>query len=266
MFRVRSIIDTSQNWAVPHRVPPPLSLHDDDFRVLINPYTYNPEASDENGKLKSTEKSLYSMATQSIGCPSEMEKVKGRDARNRLQSALFAASEAMLSVHISKIKSNESGTNMLLGVATTGLAATASVVNPAAAPSFAAAAAATNASRSLFNEEVFRNMLTEQVVTAIISKRTMFRERILMDHYKQFVDEYDVERAIYDALAYHEMGSFEYGLATVKADIESANTERLKITSKFLFVPKSKLTNPPDKIVPTEVPSPNPKQPTNVSP
>lgn len=251
-YRVRSIFDTSEPWAVIRRNPNNFNLadalRDDEYRVFLNPYTYAPSLASEDGRLpvNSRHLSLYSIASgMGVDALSKSPEITERnrvrkEARNQLQNAVMRVSDEMTVVHLSGIRAADSSSNFISGAVTTGLAAGASVAAPVVAAPLAAGAAGTNALRSLSNEQFFRNIVTEQVFTAIQSQRGLVRNAIIKKQ-SMPIEEYDIERALADATTYHEMGSFLYGLALVRHDIEVANAARVSTSLKGFNVDQPRL-------------------------
>ncbi len=232
-YRVQSIIDTSEAWATVKRTPEsPLQFGKDDYRVFINPYTYAPNWADSSGRLDRGELegtpsryTYYEIAAGFAGkCKTEAEQ---QAARNMLQNAMFRVSDEMVIVHLAGVRAIEGTSNFALGTLTTGLAGAAAVVVPPTAAALAAGAAGTNSVRALSNEQYFRNLLTENVYSAIYTRRSQYKVLVTARQQKP-IKEYDVEAAIADATCYHEMGSFLFGLSVVRSDIEVANAQRLK--------------------------------------
>ncbi|MBX9737044.1 MAG: hypothetical protein K2X32_08975 [Phycisphaerales bacterium] len=234
-YRVQSIIDTSEPWASIRRTPDsPLKTNADNYRVFMNPYTYAPHLVDSRGLVNrgsddaAQRWTFYEIAagvTEDNSATAHSEKRTA--ARNMLQNAMLRASDEMVLIHLTAVRATEGTSNFVLGSITTGLAGTAAVVAPPIAAPLAAGAATTNSVRALSNEQYFRNLVTENVYTAIHTRRAKFREIIVKKQRSKIFD-YDVEAAIADATYYHEMGSFLFGLSVVRSDIEMANADRVR--------------------------------------
>jgi hypothetical protein len=182
----------------------------------INPYTYNPTCRNDNTACDS----FYKIATDTKKDGTEREQ-----ARNELQAAMLGVSERAVSKHMADMKATETNVNLLFGAATSALTGGATVAGEVTARTLTAAATGTNAARSLFTEQVYRNALTDTLISAIQTDRKYMREQIEARR-KLPIDQYDVESAIMDAKLFHEQGSFYHGLSLIKEASEKAINEK----------------------------------------
>lgn len=149
----------------------------------------------------------------------------GKD-RNRLQIAIMQLSDRVCEQHLGDIVANAATVNLGLGILSTALAGTATVVGGEAAKSaLAAAAAITGASRSLVNEEIYQQFLSAAIVTAIRGERKnheteIMSRRVMDDGNPEVLAKYPVDDAIRDVLVYHHECSFFNGVAIL---LEQAN-------------------------------------------
>lgn len=153
---------------------------------------------------------------------------EARLSRNMLQQAILRVSDKETAKHLSAIKGTQVNANMLLGLSAIGLSSYAALATDAIAM---AAASGTIAARSLFNEQVYRDMLVETIIGTVISSRNEYLTKELTPKFDQGVLMYNVEQAISDAERYHEMGSFYYGLQRLRQDAEQANKDRMEATA-----------------------------------
>ncbi len=189
-------------------------LFADDESITINPYAFTGS----DGP-----KSLYSQALEL--------KESGRLARNRLQAAILGVSDRVTSAHLSAIKSTDNFFNLIFGAATSALSGGAAVAAETTARGLSAAATGTNAARSLVNEQVYRNALTESLTRAIGEDRRKFRLTVIDQKTKLPVTDYSVDDAIRDAVDYHERGSFYNGLSLIREAVE-AETRAIKAVNE----------------------------------
>lgn len=157
-------------------------------------------------------------------------------ARNRLQSALMEASDRKCEVHRAAVMSTSSSVNLGLGWLSAALAGASPLIVPTLTKNaFAAASALSTTSRSLVNEEVYRQLLVTSVLKAIDGERNAVateieRRRDLMP------STYSVDDAVRDAQRYHAKCSFYIGLvALAEAVEEKANCEEVRRRREMLL-------------------------------
>ncbi len=227
VHRVEPILRTDRNSALPWRGSQSGLGALGQSVSFINPYTYNPDEVDfdNDQRLIRGKPSLHRIASDAA----DMDKA--RLARNRLQSAILAVSDETTAVHLSAIKSTDNVMNLIFGGATSALAGGATVASTEAAKGLAAAATGTNAFRSLFNEQVYRNALSESLIQAILADREKFHIEVIQVRQKEGIDTYPVEAAIRDASVYHERGSFYHGLSLIRKAVEKETKEKETATA-----------------------------------
>lgn len=184
--------------------------------LQINPYTYQGYYDKAIGKATLDE------ITHRATTPTEEER---RSARNELQAAIMNVSDMVVSQHMADLKATEVDVNLLFGLATSGLTGGAAVAGATGAKVLSAAATGTNAARSLFNEQTYRNALVESLISLISAHRTELRSKV-ESKWQSSITEYPVERAIGDAIEYHEKGSFYEGLALVREATDKAAKDK----------------------------------------
>lgn len=191
------------------------------FEVL-NPYTYGP------GR-KGDDKSYYQIASGT----SDEKGLSAKQARNQLQSAIIRVSDKAVAGHLAQLKVAESVSNNTLGFATLGLAAAATATTGGTATGLAAGATVASGTRSLVNEQEFRNALVESIIVLIEKDREQALERIL--HLQSFpIENYNVEQAITDATNYHYRGSFYHGLALLAEAARKSGNDLEQSTASFV--------------------------------
>jgi len=162
-----------------------------------------------------------------------------RLARNKLQIAIMGVSERNTAKHLAGVKATQTNLNLLFGLSTAGLAGGGSIAAHATAQALTAAAGGTNAARALVNDQVYRDILIESLINTIKVDRDKLRQ-LIEAKMGLSISEYDVEHAIYDALVYHEAGSFYSGLASMREVIEDGNkSRRQNITDAHTFEEKT---------------------------
>lgn len=155
-----------------------------------------PENLDEAGKCVTT---AYDQAAEN------------EDARNRLQAYLMGASDSKCSIHLSTLLNQSTNVNLLTGLSALALGAAAPLIKPITTKNaFAAAAALSVGERSLFNEEVFKQMVATTVLKAVIDSRES-QAAIIASHRDDDIRQYSVDDAIRDVIEYHDRCSFYRG-------------------------------------------------------
>ena len=146
-------------------------------------------------------------------------------------NTLVANSNSLCQQHMASIFGNESAFNIITGTATSLFAGAATVVGGESAKSLLGAAAAfTNAERSLINETVYKSMLTQAITKKIneirITKFNGIKSRIesLNDH------PYGIAELINDTLDYHNDCSFMVGLQKALDEGTGDNSVALKLS------------------------------------
>lgn len=144
--------------------------------------------------------------------------------RNRLQAYLMAASDSKCSIHLSTLLNQATNVNLITGVSALALGAAAPLIKPITTKNaFAAAAALSTGERSLFNEEVFKQMVATTVLKAIISSRES-QAAIIASRRDDNTTQYSVDDAIRDVIEYHDRCSFYRGLTELSEAVEKKAT------------------------------------------
>ncbi|MCC6968986.1 MAG: hypothetical protein IT434_02085 [Phycisphaerales bacterium] len=186
----------------------------------MNPYTYNPSGE---------ERSLYQVAS-SYSTNASSERYQ---ARNQLQNAILRLSDQAMSNHLARLKASESFWNNSLGFATLALAAGSAATTGGVATGLAAGATVTSGTRSLINEQEFRNALVESIILLIEKDRLKKLEEVRQAQSLP-IEKYDVEQAIADAIDYHQRGSFYHGLALLAEAARKSGNELEQSTASIL--------------------------------
>lgn len=145
--------------------------------------------------------------------------------RNRFQDYLMWRSEQKCEAHKAGIIGVQSSVNFVLSTVTTGVAAVAAIVTAPATSIMAAIAAITSGTRAHFNDDIFEKFIAPAVVKKIVEDRT---QKILDIQNKRStksadgktseprpMKEYTLEEGIVDVERYHQLCSFESGLASL---------------------------------------------------
>jgi hypothetical protein len=163
-----------------------------------------------------------------------LKKAAGDDGeRNTLVHDVKRVSDEICRQHIGDIRATATNFNLTFGTLTTVFAGTATLVGGAAAKSHAAIAGASNASRSLVNEEVYRQSLPDAIVNIIRNERDKARQRIDTGLRKTRA-EYPINEALSDVQEYHDACSFVFAMGkVVEAAAEKSRKETLvELTSR----------------------------------
>ena len=117
-------------------------------------------------------------------------------------------------------------------MATSGFSAGATLVSPAAAKTYSAVASSTNATRSLFNESVYRNALSESLIGAVDAELISQKQDILEKLLYNCSDQYPVDIALSDVQRYNNAGSFYNGLALLRTAAEQNSSKKVADVNK----------------------------------
>lgn len=158
---------------------------------------------------------------------------KGKVARNRLQSRLLAVSDAICDKHQGDIYATANTLNVGTGFLTTVLAGAATVVTGEVAKDIlAAGAGASNATRSLINEEVYQKQVTAAVIKGIRSNRES--KMTTIDARRKLGNtDYSLDEAIRDVVDYHTRCSFYAGVTYLVQATERAVPSREQLTARL---------------------------------
>src|SRR5205814_10648513 len=110
----------------------------------------------------------------------------------------------MCAVHASQIVNTATNLNLFTGLSALGLGAASPLIKPVTSKNaFAAGAALATGARSLFNEEIYKQMLVTTIIKAVVDSR---ESQATIIHARQADDiaKYTVDEAIRDVLEYHD--------------------------------------------------------------
>ena len=185
----------------------------DEFRLKINPYTYEPAHTGET---------LYAIASGAVKGKSEESR---KEARNALMEAMILASDHNAGIHMAAIKATNSTLNVGLGTAALGLTAGATLAVEATSKALAASSTAVQGTRSLINEEVYAQSFAESIITLMEAERTR-RAAMIRSHYNDSLIEFPVERGLAEVMSYHQTGSMYFGLSLAREAIQRETVRR----------------------------------------
>ena len=151
---------------------------------------------------------------------SELRKGSDRDGelqlrRNRVQDRLVAASNQRCALYKQHVRRFDSTSNVLLGALTTlSAGAGALVTHVDSARVLSGLAAAASGVRAELNETYFQQNTIQVLSNAFEKRRDEFRTEMLGKS-KNSIHKYTVERAVADALRYHNACSLVTGLEEI---------------------------------------------------
>lgn len=155
-------------------------------------------------------------------------------ARNRVQERILAASNQACGDYKQELKQLDSEVNFVLGSLTTGLAGAGAIFTGVdIVRALSGAAGIASGVRAKFNEDFFQSLTIQVITDGLESKRQEIYEKILEDR-EQGVVKYPVQRAIKDAIKYHENCSLISGLEQAAISIERAENPGADAMNKFL--------------------------------
>lgn len=140
-------------------------------------------------------------------------------ARNQLLIRIRLLSDEICKKHLGDIRGTATGFNLTFGTLTTLFSGTAALSTGTTAKTLAAAAAASNASRSLVSEEVYRQAFSDSIVRAVEADRKLKRQTIETG-LGQSRETYSIEQGILDIQDYHDRCSFLNGVGILSQAVE----------------------------------------------
>ena len=156
------------------------------------------------------------------------EKLKARE-RNGVQDRLITASEQSCTLYKRYLNARQSSANFLLGATTTALAAVATAVTSAgAAKNYTTGALLSSSLSAEWNSDMFNSNLVFVISKAIDKERESALRTIYRDRSAEKYDDYPVEAAIGQALAYHDICSLYRGMQVLDNSITVARDPGLK--------------------------------------
>ncbi len=143
---------------------------------------------------------------------SPVTSLKCAQQRNTAVVALLIQSDEMCQDHIKSIYGNEAAMNIGAGSITNLASGLATVLAaPTTKTALAAVAFFSSAEQSLINETVYKDLLTPAVVKKIREGREA-KAAIFVTHFKDEIEKYPVQQALWDVIKYHQTCAFMYGL------------------------------------------------------
>ena len=207
-----------------------------DLITLLDPETKRNEPTkgatsrQESGTTRSLEAALnafYRYKPQPPQSGSQEDFLKFR--RNSVQDRLIAASNFECGRYKTRLLDVQSSTNFGLTTLSTGLAAAGAIVSGGASQVLSGTAAFTNATRSAFNENYFRQLAIETITSSIDARRTEFIAEVT-ERRALTISQYTVEYAIGDALKYHNQCTLIAGLEFAGDAVSFANDPPIRRT------------------------------------
>ena len=159
-----------------------------------------------------------------------------RSRRNQVQERILAASNQACAEYKRDLKRLDARSNLILGFLTTATAGAGAIFTGTdTVRALAGTAAILSGARSEFNENYFQALTVQLIVEGIENKRQEIYEEILVARRDtEFADEYPVQRAIKDAIAYHDNCSLIAGLQHAALSLERAKNPGLKQLNRSL--------------------------------
>lgn len=159
-------------------------------------------------------------------------------ARDKAQDSMLLWSDEVCADHLSRILGISDTVNLVSGTTALFTAIATPVVNGIQTKEILAAiSAAAGGFRSLWNEEVYGDLLGSTILLAINQARQEYREAILSRRSGATLQDYSPSMALLDVGRYHESCSFYVGLMrlndelTANEDCRSARQRRHKLRS-----------------------------------
>ncbi len=145
--------------------------------------------------------------------------------RNEMQNAALRLAKDESANHLARVMADENVSNIILGLATIGLAGGATVAGGSTGRALAGAAAGTSGARGLVNDEVFRGTFVESIISLIrVSQNEM--EGLIQAKQRLPLQEYTLEAAIGDVKEFENRSSLYHGLSQLKTAVEKDVIQR----------------------------------------
>ncbi len=157
--------------------------------------------------------------------------------RNRVQDRIIASSNQRCAAYKKHLKRMDMTNNLSLGSITTVAAGLGSIFTHAATVrALSGSAAIASGLRSEFNEVLFHQKTAQLITKGIESRRKKLYEGILNTRRESADDmeQYNVEKAVADAIMYHDACSLAKGLEEVLLNQERADNPGLKELKRIL--------------------------------
>lgn len=153
--------------------------------------------------------------------------------RNVLISKIMLVSDDVCLTHKAEIEATANSMNLTFGALTTLFASTATVIGAeSTAKALSAGAAASNAGRSLVNEEVYKKAFSISILRAIDKEREALRTPIVRGM-SQRLGQYPIHVALLDLSQYHESCAFISGLSVISESLHYRPASRATIESRI---------------------------------
>lgn len=152
--------------------------------------------------------------------------------RNQVQDRIVAASNQACAEFKRELKALDARTNFILGSLTTAVAGAGAIFSGGTSQALSGVASILSGVRAEFNEDYFQ-MLTIQVITDGLEKKRQEIYTKVLDDREKGLTEYPVERAIADAIRYHDNCSLVAGLEQAALSIERAANPGMDQLKKF---------------------------------
>ena len=153
--------------------------------------------------------------------------------RNRLQTRLMYVSDRICDDHKAEVLGFRTTSNLLLSLITTFTGTAGGLASGSAANALSGAAAATNATRSAFNEEIYQRLLVPAILRTVDQRRKEKEQEIVARRERDGVpvktEKYNVDDAVRDALNYHELCSFYQGIVALTKGTERTMSTRAEL-------------------------------------
>ena len=141
--------------------------------------------------------------------------------RNQVQERIVAASNQACAEFKRELKALDARANFILGSLITAVAGAGAIFSGGTSQALSGVASIFSGIRAEFNEDYFQ-MLTIQIITDGLGKKRQGIYKEILDNRKEGLTKYPVERAIADAIRYHDNCSLVAGLEQAALSIERA--------------------------------------------
>jgi hypothetical protein len=200
-----------------------------------------PSDSDEDGnqnknKNKNDNAGKLEMAFARFARAIDSEKNAGKSKlhRNRVQEFILAASNQACGVYKHNLKEFEAEVNFWLGSLTTALAGAGAIFTGTdIVRALSGAAGITSGVRFEFNEDFFQNLTIQVITKGLESKRREIYDEIVKNR-EHGLEKYPIQRAIKDAIFYHDHCSLISGLEQAAITIERNENPGPEAMKRFL--------------------------------
>lgn len=204
-----------------------------DLALLLRPRGPRCERRSDECESQRLERAFEAFYEENEDEEDKDEKRKLR--RNRVQDRLIAASDQSCAEYKRHVGRWDSTNNALLGAVTTSSAGLGAVFTPEnTVRALAGTAAIASGIRAELNESYFQQKTIQVIADGFERRRVELRAKMAGENRKS-IEEYTVERAIADALRYHDACSLVAGLKEVELSQKRASDpglEQIKLALK----------------------------------